>query len=53
MRRGKKTTPKEYIEVRIEQLKEDRLKAKDPLDRQWYWRIISELKYVLQTMNNS
>ena len=50
MRRGKKTDPKEYIKIRIGQLREDRAKAKDSLDRQWYSRIISELRYVLQTM---
>ena len=46
MRRGRKTDPRQYIEMRMEQLKEDRWKASDTLDRQWYCRIIKELEYV-------
>lgn len=46
MRRGRKTDPRQYIEMRMEQLKEDRWKASDTLDRQWYWRMIKELEYV-------
>jgi|TARA_X000001036_G_scaffold186681_1_gene176037 hypothetical protein len=46
LRRGRKTDPRQYIEMRMEQLKEDRWKASDTLDRQWYWRIIKELEYV-------
>ena len=52
MRRGRKKDPREYIEIRIQQLSEDRKKANDSLDRQWYWRIISELKYVLDVMDD-
>ena len=51
MRRGRKHDPRYYIEIRIEQLLEDRKKANDSLDRQWYWRIISELKYVLDIID--
>lgn len=38
----------EYINVRIEQLKEDMDKASDPHDKQWYNRLIQELDWVLQ-----
>ena len=47
MKRGRKKDPKYYIEMRIEQLLEDRKKEKDSFNRQWLWRIINELKYVL------
>ena len=53
MRRGRKPNPREYIEVRIKQLIDDRRKAKDPLDKEWYLRIISELRYVLTIMDKS
>ena len=46
MKRGRQTNPREYIEIRIEQLLEDRNKEKDSFNRQWLWRVISELKYV-------
>jgi len=52
LRRGRKKDPKHYIEVRIEQLLEDRKKANDSFDRQWYWRIISELGYVLDIIDD-
>lgn len=51
MRRGRKPDPREYIEVRIKQLIDDRRKAKEPLDKEWYLRIISELRYVLDVMS--
>ena len=53
MRRGRKSNPREYIEVRIKQLIDDRRKAKDSLDKEWYLRIISELRYVLTIMDKS
>ena len=46
MKRGRNKNPREYIEIRIEQLLEDRKKEKDSFNRQWLWRVISELKYV-------
>ena len=51
MKRGRKKDPKYYIEMRIEQLLEDRKKEKDNFNRQWLWRIISELKYVATLMD--
>ena len=53
MRRERKRNPREYIEVRIKQLIDDRRKAKDSLDKEWYLRIISELRYVLTIMDKS
>ena len=46
MKRGRHKNPRKYIEIRIEQLLEDRKKEKDSFNRQWLWRVISELKYV-------
>jgi len=46
MRRGKKKSKSEYIKIRTAQLKEDMRKAAEPYDKQWYWRIIQELKWV-------
>ena len=46
MKRGRHKNPREYIEIRIEQLLEDRKKENDSFNRQWLWRVISELKYV-------
>ena len=43
--------PKNYIEMRIEQLLEDRKKEKDSFNRQWLWRVITELKYVRAMMD--
>ena len=51
MKRGRRTNPREYIEIRIEQLIEDRNKEKDSFNRQWLWRVISELKYVATMMD--
>ena len=53
MRRGRKKDPREYIEMRIRQLLEDRRKENNSLNRQWLWRIISELKYVEAMMNKN
>lgn len=38
---------KKYIETRQEQLREDRDKAHDEHDKQWYNRLIQELDWVL------
>ena len=51
MKRGRQTNPREYIEIRIEQLLEDRNKEKDSFNRQWLWRVINELKYVATMMD--
>ena len=51
MKRGRHKNPREYIEIRIEQLHEDRKKEKDSFNRQWLWRVISELKYVATMMD--
>ena len=53
MRRGRKKDPREYIEMRIRQLLEDRRKENNSLNRQWLWRIISELKYVEAMINKN
>ena len=51
MKRGRHKNPREYIEIRVEQLLEDRKKEKDSFNRQWLWRVISELKYVATMMD--
>ena len=51
MKRGRQKNSREYIEIRIEQLLEDRNKEKDSFNRQWLWRVISELKYVATMMD--
>ena len=51
MKRGRHKNPREYIDIRIEQLLEDRNKEKDSFNRQWLWRVISELKYVARIMD--
>lgn len=53
MRRNRTPSPREYINVRIKQLIEDRKKAKEPMDKEWYLRIISELRYVLRIMDKN
>ena len=53
MRRGRKPDPKEYLEIRVKQLIEDRKKAHDPYDKEWYLRLISELRYVITIINKS
>ena len=40
-----------YLEVRIDQLKEDQQKCNDPYDKMWYNRLIQELDWA-QQMNN-
>ena len=51
MKRGRQTNPREYIEIRIEQLLEDRNKENDSFNRQWLWRVVSELEYVATMMD--
>lgn len=53
MRRGRKQDPRHYVEVRIKQLIEDRKRASDPYDKEWYLRLISELRYVITIMDNN
>jgi len=54
MRRGRTVSSDDYIAMRINQLKEDRDKAKDPYDIMWYSRLIQELSWVtLRTENCS
>ena len=51
MKRGRPKNPRKYIEIRIKQLLEDRKKEKDSFNRQWLWRVISELEYVATMMD--
>ena len=53
MRRKKTPSTKEYVQVRIKQLIDDRRKASDPMDKEWYLRIISELRYVEQVIEKN
>lgn len=46
MKRNRPKDYKEFITVRIAQLRDDALKAHDPHDRVWYYRLISELQMV-------
>lgn len=52
MRRNKKPSSSNYLEARIKQLHEDRDKTTDPIDTQWYNRIIQELQWVREVVNN-
>lgn len=51
MRRGRQNTPREYVDIRVKQLIEDRKKASDPYDKEWYLRLINELRYVITIMD--
>ena len=51
MKRGRHKNPREYVEIRIQQLLEDRKKEKDSFNRQWHWRVISELEYIATMMD--
>ena len=51
MRRGRKPDTRESIDIRIKQLIDDRRKAHDKMDKEWYLRLISELRYVLTIMD--
>ena len=46
MKRNRKRHYKDYITARISQLRDDALKASDPHDRIWYYRLIQELKWI-------
>ena len=37
--------------MRIDQLKEERSKSKDKMDRMRFWKIIEELNYVLEVID--
>ena len=50
MRRNRKVDPKDYIKIRIEQLKEERKKSEDRMTQMWIYKIVSELQYFLQIM---
>lgn len=43
----------EYIPMRIEQLLEDRDKAKQDYDKLWYTRVIQELDWAQQAIANT
>ena len=45
-RKRRPQSTREFIQIRIDQLKEDRERANDPHDRLWYDRLIDELEYV-------
>jgi len=51
VRRGKPVHTRMYIEMRIEQLKQERTKSNDKMTRMWLWKCIDELRYVLQVMD--
>lgn len=53
MRRARRIDPKDYLEIRVKQLIEDRKKAHDPYDKEWYLRLISELRYVITVINKN
>jgi DnaJ-domain-containing protein 1 len=42
----------EYIDIRIDQLKEDLEKASNPDDRAWYNRLIQELSWAKNQNHN-
>jgi len=46
MKRQRKKSKHDYITARIAQLRDDALKASDPHDRVWYYRLIMELKWI-------
>lgn len=52
MRRGVKKDVNEYIEIRITQLEEEAKKCRNPIDRQWYHRMIQELKWAVSPHHN-
>ena len=41
MRRNRKVDPKDYIQIRIKQLKEERKKSEDRMTQMWIYKIIS------------
>ena len=52
MRRGQNKDVFKYIEVRVEQLKEDMDKAHDQHDKNWYNRLIQELNWAASPHHN-
>ena len=53
MRRGRKKEPREYVEMRMKQLMEERQKANDKMTRMWLWKCPEELKWVLQVIDGT
>ena len=52
MRRQRDKDMEKYLNVRIGQLKQDRDKAHDDYDKQWYNRLIQELCWVKSQQHN-
>ena len=52
MRRGQNKDVFKYIEVRVEQLKEDMDKAHDQHDKNWYSRLIQGLNWAAGPHDN-
>lgn len=48
----RRKTMSEYIDIRIDQLKEDQAKASNPDDRAWYNRLIQELSWAKNQNHN-
>tara|TARA_B100001287_G_C22358341_1_gene378548 strand:- start:320 stop:493 length:174 start_codon:yes stop_codon:yes gene_type:complete len=53
LRRGRKKEPREYVEMRMKQLMEERTKANDKMTRMWLWKCAEELKWVLQVIDGT
>jgi hypothetical protein len=47
VRRNKPHSIQHYIRTRVEQLRAEKLKCRDPRDRQWYERLAQELEWCL------
>jgi hypothetical protein len=52
MRRGRNQNVETYINMRVQQLKDDMNKAHDPHDKNWYNRLIQELEWTLKPDHN-
>jgi len=52
VRRNRSPSVDKYIDIRIQQLEEDRDKCHSEYDQQWYNRIISELYWVKSNINS-
>ena len=50
--RKKQNSMEQYIEIRIQQLRDDRDKAQDNHDKMWYSRLIQELSWVTTRSEN-
>lgn len=51
MKRNKSVSISSYIVARINQLTEDRDKAKEEYDKMWYNKVIQEFKWLQQILN--